>query len=359
MVFDANTGRHVKTLPARMYADAQFSPDRNGKWLVTSAADEYCIYEAGTWEQRHRLPRSVGGDLPGPLAFSPDGNVLAVVRNGLTIQLIDPATARLLATLEPPEPDRNLPGALRFSPDGSRLAVCTTELRALHVWDLRLLGGRLAELGQDWALPAFSDAPSPIRSAPRAVEVDYGDGELRRQAELADPLFQRYCALAQSGTYAEAIGQLGILVAQKPNHGPALNCLAWELATCPETRHRDLPRALELAKRAVEQEPLDANYWNTLGVAQYRAGDHRGAIQALVKSEELQPDSDLASNAFFLAMAHWELGQPEKARHWYDRAADWMKRMQVDLQSSPAWQEELRRFRTEAETLMGVDVTKD
>jgi hypothetical protein len=359
MVFDMNTGKHVKTLPARTYTDVEFSPDPEGKWLVTSAADEYCIYEAGTWEERHRLPRSVGGDQPGPLAFSPDGSVLAVVLTGLTIQLIDPATARVLATLEPPEPDRNLPGVLRFSPDGSRLSVCTTELRAVHVWDLRLLGQRMAELGEDWALPAFSAAPSQVGAAPLAVEVDYGDGELRRHAELADPLFQRYRALTAKGAYTEAIGQLSKLLERNPKHRPALNSLAWHLATCPEAKHRDPPRAVELAKKAVDEGPLEANYWNTLGVAHYRAGDHRAAIEALQKAEELQPDTDFACNALFLAMAHWELDQPDEARQWYDRAAVWMKNKAAELQNSPDWQEELRRFRTEAESVMGIETTKD
>jgi hypothetical protein len=30
----------------------------------------------------------------------------------------------------------------------------------LHVWDLRLLGQRLAELGQDWALPFSAARPT-------------------------------------------------------------------------------------------------------------------------------------------------------------------------------------------------------
>jgi serine/threonine protein kinase/WD40 repeat protein len=352
MVFDMNIGKRVKTLSARMYSDAEFSPDPSGNWLVTSAADEYCIYEAGTWEQRHRLPRSAGGDLPGPLAFSPDGRVLAVVLPGLTIQLIDPATARLLATLESPERDRNLPGVLRFSPDGSRLALCTSELRALHVWDLRLLGERLAELGQHRALPAFSAAPSQRSAAPLTIEVDYG--ELQRQAELADPLIQRYWALTRVGAYAEAIAQLGKLLKRTPDHRLALNNLAWQLATSADEKHRDPARAVELAKKAIERAPLEAIYWNTLGVAQYRAGDYQAAIVALAKAEELQPDTAFAFNAFFLAMAHWQLEETDEARQWFDRASAWMTRKEAELQNNATWQDELRRFRSEAESLMGV-----
>ena len=38
-------------------------------------------------------------------------------------------------------------------------------------------------------------------------------------------------------------------------------------------------------------------------------GDWQGAIEALTKSEAMAPGRDLAFNAFFLAMAHWQLGE--------------------------------------------------
>jgi Flp pilus assembly protein TadD len=61
--------------------------------------------------------------------------------------------------------------------------------------------------------------------------------------------------------------------------------LAWLLATCPDLKLRDAKRAVELAKKAVELTPKEGNYWNTLGVAQYRASNWKDAIAAL---EEIQ-----------------------------------------------------------------------
>jgi hypothetical protein len=46
-------------------------------------------------------------------------------------------------------------------------------------------------------------------------------------------------------------------------------------------------------------------------------------------------------------MAHWQLGETEQARTWYDRAVQWMDKHQPQ-------DEELRRFRTEAAELLGV-----
>ena len=48
---------------------------------------------------------------------------------------------------------------------------------------------------------------------------------------------------------------------------------------------------------------------------------------------------------FFLAMAHWKLGEKDKAREWYDRAVQWMDK------NKPT-NNELRHFRTEASELL-------
>jgi tetratricopeptide (TPR) repeat protein len=107
-----------------------------------------------------------------------------------------------------------------------------------------------------------------------------------------------------------------------------------------------------LAKTAVELEPLQGMYWNTLGVAHYRIGDWKAAIEALKKSDELLPGQHFSFDAFFLAMAHWQVGDKDEARKWYDQAALWMDKNQ------PA-NEELRRFRAEAEELMGIKQNKE
>jgi hypothetical protein len=46
-------------------------------------------------------------------------------------------------------------------------------------------------------------------------------------------------------------------------------------------------------------------------------------------------------------MAHWQLGDKEQSRKWYDRAVEWMEKNQPN-------HEELRRFRSEAEQLLGI-----
>lgn len=50
---------------------------------------------------------------------------------------------------------------------------------------------------------------------------------------------------------------------------------------------------------------------------------------------------------FFLAMAHWKMGQKEEARTSNDQAVQWMENHRPN-------DEELRRFRAEAAELLGI-----
>ena len=131
-----------------------------------------------------------------------------------------------------------------------------------------------------------------------------------------------------------------------PKFPLGFNSLAWLLATCPDQKFRDPSRAVELAKKAVELAPKDGSQWNTLGVAQYRAGSRKAASEALNKSMALEKGGN-SFDWFFLAMAHWHLGERDQAREWYRQAIGWMKKNQAN-------NEELRRFRAEAEALLEI-----
>jgi Flp pilus assembly protein TadD len=132
----------------------------------------------------------------------------------------------------------------------------------------------------------------------------------------------------------------------KPDDPGPHNNLAWWLATCPDSKVRDPEQAVVHARKAVELAPDAGNHWNTLGVAQYRKGDWKAAIEALMKSVQLSKGSD-SYDFFFLAMAHWQLNEKEKARAWYDQAIAWMEK-------NSSQNEELQRFRDEAAALLGL-----
>jgi serine/threonine protein kinase len=132
-----------------------------------------------------------------------------------------------------------------------------------------------------------------------------------------------------------------------PHTLQSMNAVAWILANCPDRTLRDPDHALDLAKQVVKQAPDKGDYWNTLGTAQYRAGDWKGAVGTLTRSMKLREGGD-GADWFFLAMANWRLGQKEEARSWYDRAVQWVAKQHPE-------DEELRCFRAEAAELLGID----
>jgi serine/threonine protein kinase/tetratricopeptide (TPR) repeat protein len=136
-----------------------------------------------------------------------------------------------------------------------------------------------------------------------------------------------------------------------PGAWQAHNNLAWLLATCPDLKLRDPSDAVTHAKKAVELRPSDGALWNTLGVAQYHNGDWKAAIEALMKDVQLRKGGD-SFDFFFLAMAHWQLNEKDKARAWYDRGVAWMDKHKPQ-------DKEPKRFRAEATALLGLAKATD
>jgi serine/threonine protein kinase/Flp pilus assembly protein TadD len=146
-----------------------------------------------------------------------------------------------------------------------------------------------------------------------------------------------------------------------PDHRQTLwgmNKLAWFLATIPDLKLRDPPRALELAKKIVEASPKEADFWATYGVARYRTGDWKGAVETLQKAIGLRRPDDVflpTDHSFFLAMAHWRLGDKIKARQWFDKSVQWMEKELSEKRGFWPHDAELMRFRAEAAQLLGVE----
>jgi tetratricopeptide (TPR) repeat protein len=114
--------------------------------------------------------------------------------------------------------------------------------------------------------------------------------------------------------------------------------------------------ALPLAQKAVLLAPRSAVFANTLGVAYYRAGRYREAIEILRPNLDKQEDWGLAFDLYFLAMSHHRLGETARARDYYDWAVRW-PRTHPSLTAGHL--EELDLFRAEAAELLGIDKKKD
>jgi tetratricopeptide (TPR) repeat protein len=399
-IWDARTGLLTAELPPDLIqgdASVFFSPD--GRWLVTSQDAEFRIWQVGSWQPQRVFRRESGyGD--GTVAFTREGRLMAINRNPELLELVDPATGRLFATLT--VPDRSPIGALRFSADGSQLAVGCV-IQPAFVWDLRSVREGLAPLGLDWDLPPYPPPAQRRFAGPLAIHVDYPDpkaaigmsslalalnpfnwdayyqrgrayGALKRPIHaiadysmfltLAPPtdqrrpevLFRRSNCFMALNRRAESLADMLQIAQGRPDQFGTLaaeasvrcNDLAWQLANGPE-KERDLGSALRLIGMAFKLQPDGATLWNTLGAVHYRSGRYQEAVAALERSLAVGQGQSDAFDLFFLALCHAKLGEPARARDCFDRAVKWMEE-QKDLPAQHV--EELKAFRAEAEAAL-------
>jgi tetratricopeptide (TPR) repeat protein len=103
--------------------------------------------------------------------------------------------------------------------------------------------------------------------------------------------------------------------------------LASLYADCPVEPLRDLPRAVELAKKLVRFEPRASPHWVTLGVAHFHQGEWNAAAAALETSFE-QKNPDTGRGNFYLAMTYARQGDADRARRSFEQAVKWMDKNQ-------------------------------
>jgi WD40 repeat protein/tRNA A-37 threonylcarbamoyl transferase component Bud32 len=162
-IWDARIGRLVRSLPGSTHEAAgnsvAFSPD--GCWLVVGSHRAFQLWRTESWEAGPVFSRGSAEDQVGFAAFTRDGRVLALTRSLQSVQLIDLASRRELATLSAPDVAFPINARLTFNADGSLLAA-VTERTAIRIWDLRALRRQLRRIGLDW------EPGSPAPAAPQA-----------------------------------------------------------------------------------------------------------------------------------------------------------------------------------------------
>jgi serine/threonine protein kinase/WD40 repeat protein len=336
-LWDVGTGRMVHEWVLGKRRNVFFTPDSRA--LIIARDDEFSFWDVQTLQPLPRLPREVA-QYPGWVAFSPDGQLMALEMAPGAIHLKDVAAGRTVAKLADPYGDRARWQG--FTPDGTQLVVVATYASAIHIWDLRLIRSTLKEMNLDWEWPEFP--PAGAASA------------------LGEPMTIEVISAEAAGL--AAVGELRVrrtlegqrrLVQANPSSAQACNNLAWTLVTAPEPL-RDANAAVPLAERAVRLAAANAAYRNTLGTAYYRAGRYRDAVAVLRPNLETQRDNAMAVDLFVLAMSLHRLGETARARDYYNCAVRWGEARRDLAQIE---RDELAAFRAEAAALLGLDRSAD
>jgi serine/threonine protein kinase/Tfp pilus assembly protein PilF len=220
-------------------------------------------------------------------------------------------------------------------------------------WTQRYLGRGYSNLG--WIVAGCGRLDEAQTIYAQAGEIlgklykDYPDWVICRNDLFHNRVRQSWVE-ENRGNYRKAETYYRQALHDDPKNGATNNELAWFLVTCPDAHLRNAREAVQLGKKAVELEPTDGNYLNTLGVAHYRDGDCKAAIDALQTSVKLR-DGGNASDLFFLAMAHWKLGHRDEARNWFAKGVE-------QLKTRDAQNKSLQDFCTEAQALLGEAPTR-
>lgn len=112
----------------------------------------------------------------------------------------------------------------------------------------------------------------------------------------------------------EAVEWLEQVLDESPRDPGALNDLGYLWAD--ENQH--LERAHRMIEQAVESEPENAAYRDSLGWVLYRRGRFEEAVVELAKAVEMEPDPVVLEH---LGDAHSKTGQADKAKAAWERAA--------------------------------------
>jgi tetratricopeptide (TPR) repeat protein len=199
--------------------------------------------------------------------------------------------------------------ALQSAKDHARAASLAGDARKQHPEDARFarLQGRSLFDGGD-----RSGGISVLESAARAFPKD-----IPTQYDLAD-------IYRDAGRDLDAEKALRQILATEPGHANALNYLGYLLAL----RGVQLDEAVQLVRRALDTEPTNGAYLDSLGWVHYRRGEFAEAEKYLNAAAERMPGNSEVYD--HLGDVHAKRGR------WQDAIAAWTRALEGDLQDVDA-----------------------
>ncbi len=174
------------------------------------------------------------------------------------------------------------------------------------------------------------DVDASLRSITKSIEISKRLVERHPENSQYKRELSLYCT--ECGTkyeltsdVSQEVKWLEFAAAVDPTNPEPHHWMAWVFANNRDPKIRNPEKAVALAHKAVDMSPRNANYWNTLGVAQYRAGDFRSAVTSLDESMILRDGGD-GFDWYYAAMAWWRLGDKPRAEEFYRKAEAWKQK---------------------------------
>lgn len=330
----------------------------DGRWIAGAGAPAQIVL----WDaEKHQTIRKL--DLPrggaGPLKWSPDGRILAVV-SGQDLFLFDDKLNRIAVL----SGHRESVKSLAWSPDGRMLASSSSDSTA-RIWDTRsaqtlhVLNGHGSQItGVDWSpdgtrlltggwdltarlwdpftgteIATFHPPPgivqmiSAVAWSPDGQKIAITDIEGRacvldgspgRKSSAAQPASKtssgqesRAAEVARSlRLYCEAVEPIA------SNDPDALRRIAWVRATSPYPEVRDGLKAVETAQNANELTGgRSPGMLRILAAAQAEAGDFPKAIETLERARSLATTTE-SHDAILADLQSYRAGKPLRDDSW-------------------------------------------
>jgi WD40 repeat protein len=264
------------------------------------------------------------------IVFSQDGSWLASGSSDLTARIWDTANGREVQRFEG---HTYAVYSVSLSPDGQRLATGSAD-RTVKVWDTATGQETLTLKGNKSGVPSIAFSTDGMRLASagydgvlRIWDARPWTPRLRIEQEARNLLIQLYANLglkaevirrieqdtALSGEVRQEVLDMSKRWQEDPHW---LNGASWSVVVRKDSLPESCARALRQAEQACHLDPNNVNYVNTKGVALYRTGQFQKALDTLMLSDQIISGQRLARQPVavaFLAMAHFKLGQVEKA----------------------------------------------
>jgi WD40 repeat protein len=398
-IWEAATGHLVHEIKPTFGLWLRFSPD--SKLLATNATNgriDLTNVETGKLEKSFYGHKALVIDA----AFSPDGLRLVTVGDDHATRLWDVESSRKILVLD----NEYEFSSVAFSRDGLRLATGSFKTN-LRLWDAATLvkdpekqsrpfyAARSAyyESTANWAnvIDSCTTALQLGASDPRMlIRRGVAEAELG-QLDAAEKDF-RTAGVETTEDVNAVAGLCDVLLAEnrlsefrercrkcaelaaKDQNSYSSNTAAWTCSLMPDVGV-DLPKLVDLMKKAVEDRPKSYAIRSTFGGLLYRNGNYQAAIDTLHEAMNLNKDDSADSTApnkaadhdkdgsafdwVVLAMAHCCLGHQKEAEKWLKQTDERLQSIDSDpIEEDPHytwhWNDivELRVLYKEADELL-------